>query len=126
MNKTIKETWREEFRRRINSDNYKRVLGEYGYRDIEDGQDTLLDVTTYPESEFEIEAEKVEDFIESLISQVEALVRREVLDEVDKEVGKLYKPYEGEEQIMIEHHILDEVSTIINNLRPTKEIEEKV
>lgn len=40
-----------------------------------------------------------------------------VLDLVGKEVGKLYKPYEGEEQIMIEHHMLDDISTIINKLR---------
>ena len=40
-----------------------------------------------------------------------------VLDTVMEEIGKLYEPYEGEEQIMIEHHILDKVSTIINNLK---------
>jgi len=40
-----------------------------------------------------------------------------ILDTVMEEIGKLYEPYEGEEQIMIEHHILDKVSTIINNLK---------
>lgn len=62
-------------------------------------------------SEMQIECLVV--FIESLLEEQ----KKELLDLVEKEVGKLYEPYEGEEQIMIEHHMLDKVSTIINQLR---------
>lgn len=40
-----------------------------------------------------------------------------LLDIVGEEIGKLYEPYEGEEQIMIEHHTLDRVSQILTNLK---------
>lgn len=54
------------------------------------------------------------------IAKIDRLLKEErnkVLSEVSLQIGKLYAPYEGEEQRKIEHRILDEVSTIINQLK---------
>ncbi len=40
-----------------------------------------------------------------------------VLDEVNNKVGELYRKYEGEPIIIVEHMMLDKISTIIDQLK---------
>lgn len=94
----MKNNWKEEFDKEFQTTKYLQ-----------------LDMNVYHVKTHRIQSHRqdIKDFITSLLEEQ----KKELLDLVEKEVGKLYEPYEGEEQIMIEHHMLDKVSTIINQLR---------
>ena len=58
------QAWEEEFDRKVDSDNYKKEE-KWGH-DLVTPNDSLFDPEGYPESNFEIDPEKVKDFIRTL------------------------------------------------------------
>lgn len=70
---TVRAKVLAEFGRRIGPENYE--ISEY--HSIVEGTDTLLDESNYPESSYEIDGEKVKDFISSALDQqVAAIVEK--------------------------------------------------
>jgi len=63
-NSSEPQAWEEEFDRKVDSDNYKKEE-KWGH-DLVTPNDSLFDPEGYPESNFEIDPEKVKDFIRTL------------------------------------------------------------
>ncbi len=70
-----------EFDRRIDPSNYK--IGQY--HTIEKPNDSLLNGEWYPESNYEIDADKVKSFISSLLASREKEWKERVLQKIPRE-----------------------------------------
>lgn len=67
MDTNTQANWREEYERRTNDNNYPKDK----WNEINPWTDTLLCEAQYPESQYELDFEKVADFIETQISLAE-------------------------------------------------------
>lgn len=73
----FEEDWEKEFDRRTNSDNYeigKDTNG--GSYALNEQDDHLFDCTNYPESPYELDAEKIKQFIRPIIHRTRTEVER--------------------------------------------------
>ena len=85
---TIIEEEKKEFDRRIDSDNYE--LADKNYYPLAMGSDTLLDERWYPESPYEIDGEKVKDFLATAMQRVYTESRKDFLrSEIEKLEGEM-------------------------------------
>lgn len=78
----------EEFDRRINPDNYRREETAYGLGKILRGQDTLLDEATYPENEFELDADKIKEFLQKAITSTQEERDRSWRERIEKTIAE--------------------------------------
>lgn len=71
----------EEFERRINEDNYE-TRDEFS--SLKKGSDTLLDETFYPESAYELDSDKVNDFIRQALQEQQERFKKLIVDEISQ------------------------------------------
>ena len=110
--------WREEFDRRIESGNYEYREKDYGT--LKSGSDTLLDEEWFPESAYELDPDKIKDFIQTLLDQhsahlVERISELKVKHFIDED-GKEYCNLPHEYCDTCEHNqALDQAIDIVKN-----------
>ena len=78
---TIIEEEKKEFDRRIDAGNYES--SEPNYHSLKKGTDTLLDESWYPESPYEIDGEKVKDFLTSAMQRAVENERARIRESFD-------------------------------------------
>jgi len=84
--KQIQEKAREELERRINPENYESRK----FHQLNDPKgDCLLDLEWYPESSYELNPNKVMDFIDTLIEKVHKQARQEMIKEIKVALRKI-------------------------------------
>ncbi len=95
MNKEQKgslKNWELEFDRRIDGENYATLDGKkpFGNQYLAPDQDSLLSENAYPESMWEMDGDKIKDFIKSLLNAKEKAVRVELIDKIIPMVDVLH------------------------------------
>jgi len=107
MDTNTQANWREEYERRTNDNNYPKDK----WNEINPWTDTLLCEAQYPESQYELDFEKVADFIETQISIAEKRGEERMKKKLKRELER-YVSNELKLEWYEHDDILEKISTL--------------